>query len=242
MLVCMKTFADLSVWFTFSVRLTRVTQRTNNTIVGVVQLFKNNQWNYICGTFFDDVDAGVVCRKMGYSHYRALPAGALGSVYFYRNVAGGVNCTGTESSLGRCPLQMGACSNRNRLNYGAVICSKVTIPRGECMEVKQYVFCFVLNICFTLLVFLRKAGSCWQFDCYCRHLQQITIPRGECMKYSKLKESMSFWKEQARVEEWLLLCEVNNLCVCKAVRNSRTLITSFDHSVFNVVCVRVCKP
>ena len=134
MLVCMKPFADLSVWFPFSVRLTRVTQRTNTTIVGVVQLFKNNEWNYICGTFFDDVDAGVVCRKMGYSHYRALPAGALGSVYFYRNVAGGVNCTGTESSLGRCPLQMGACSNRNRLNYGAVICSKVTIPRGECMK------------------------------------------------------------------------------------------------------------
>ena len=134
MLVCMKPFAGLSVWFTFSVRLTRVTQRTNTTVVGVVQLFKNNQWNYICGTFFDDVDAGVVCRKMGYSHYRALPAGALGSVYFYRNVAGGVNCTGTESSLGRCPLQMGACSNRNRLNYGAVICSKVTIPRGECMK------------------------------------------------------------------------------------------------------------
>ena len=115
----------------FSVQLTRMTQHTNSTIVGVVQLFKNNQWNYICGTFFDDADAGVVCRKMGYTYYRALPAGALGSVYFYRNVAGGVNCTGTEPSLGQCPMQIGSCSNRNYRNYGAVICSKVTIPQGE---------------------------------------------------------------------------------------------------------------
>ena len=126
------------VYFHFSVHLTRVSQRTNNTIVGVVQLFKSNRWNYVCGDFFDNIDAGVVCRKMGYGYYRALPAGALGRIYFYRNVAGGINCTGTESSLGKCPLQMGGCNNRNYLNYGSVICSKVPIPQGEL--VKESVF------------------------------------------------------------------------------------------------------
>ena len=112
-------------------RLYRQTTQDNNTVVGVVQLYKNDAWNFVCGTFFDDADAAVVCRKLGYGYSRALPAGAFGNVYYYRNVVGGVNCTGTEGSLGQCPMQDGSCQNTNYQNYGSVVCSKIPIPQGE---------------------------------------------------------------------------------------------------------------
>ncbi|XP_076465930.1 scavenger receptor cysteine-rich domain-containing protein DMBT1-like [Babylonia areolata] len=127
---CNDHSTDLGVTCQDEVELKYVTQKTNTSVVGVVTLFKNNRWNYVCGTFFDDVDAGVVCRRMGYGHSRALPPGVLGSIYFSSNVVGGVNCTGSESSLGSCPMDVGNCQRRSYRNYAAVLCSKVPFPQG----------------------------------------------------------------------------------------------------------------
>ncbi|KAK7116610.1 hypothetical protein V1264_002264 [Littorina saxatilis] len=130
---CQDHTNDLGVTCQDEVQLIRKTQQTNTTIVGIVQLFKNNRWNYLCGDFFDDNEATLACRALGYNYARALPLGARGSVYSYYGSTGwiqSINCTTSNSKLGQCPMQTGSCLTRSSTNYGSVLCSKVTIPQG----------------------------------------------------------------------------------------------------------------
>lgn len=120
-----------------TVRLYSKIQEDNTTVVGVVQLYRDAGWKYVCGDFFDNVEAGIVCRQLGYGYSRALPRGTLGSQFIYftnANSVGGLNCTGVEITLGSCPLRVGSCSNNlyPYTNYASVLCSRVPIPQGEC--------------------------------------------------------------------------------------------------------------
>lgn len=130
--------------FHLPVRLTSITQATNDTVAGVVQMYYGSEWHYVCPDFFDNLEAAVVCRKLGYGNYRALPRGALGRIYFnsYATVTG-LNCTGNEASLTRCPFQVAACPG-SQTNYASVLCSKTSIPQGN--ETASLAGCLLLAI------------------------------------------------------------------------------------------------
>ena len=123
----------MKICILFSVRLVSTTQyNNNNTVVGVLKVFLNNYWHSIIATDFDDVAAGVACRRMGYNYYRALmPRSFLRRQSMGRRVVLSTNCTGTESSLSECSLQAGEIAFRFSRDYASVVCSKVALGQGE---------------------------------------------------------------------------------------------------------------
>lgn len=39
----------------------------STSLEGHVEIFQNNQWGTVCGTLWDEDDASVVCRQLGFS-------------------------------------------------------------------------------------------------------------------------------------------------------------------------------
>ena len=72
-----------------------------NARQGRVEIMYQGIWGTICDDGWDDTDAGVVCRQMGYSHGNATRQAQFGSgtgpVWLRR-----VGCLGNESKLSHC--------------------------------------------------------------------------------------------------------------------------------------------
>merc|ERR1712121_19828 len=73
---------------------------------GRVEVYHNNEWGTVCDDNFDDFDAAVVCRTLGYiggvrtGVDNTHPYGeGSGKVWLQR-----IGCSGSESTLLQCPL------------------------------------------------------------------------------------------------------------------------------------------
>ncbi|XP_070562183.1 neurotrypsin-like [Ptychodera flava] len=73
----------------------------SNPYEGTVRIYHDYTWCTICDSFFDDTDATVLCRELGYSG-----GTAYGSAYFGEAVGSkwlvGLECNGNEASLNDC--------------------------------------------------------------------------------------------------------------------------------------------
>ena len=72
-----------------------------NSSDGRVEIYWQNQWSTVCDDLWDDNDASVVCKQLGYS------GGSARSNAFYGEGVGiilldDVECAGNESSLFNC--------------------------------------------------------------------------------------------------------------------------------------------
>ena len=69
---------------------------------GRVEVYYNNEWGTVCDDGWDDTDAGVVCRQLGFGSSGT----AIGSAGFGQGSGSvwlsNVMCTGSESLLPRC--------------------------------------------------------------------------------------------------------------------------------------------
>ena len=65
-------------------------------------MFNNGVWGTVCDNFWDDQDAAVVCRSLGYN----LGGIAVGSAYFGQGSEptwmDNVECVGNEPALNQC--------------------------------------------------------------------------------------------------------------------------------------------
>ncbi|XP_019853225.1 PREDICTED: deleted in malignant brain tumors 1 protein [Amphimedon queenslandica] len=99
---------------------------------GRVQVCVNNVWGTICDHFWDEKDASVVCRMLGYSPYGASAiknAYTEGTWYIHIN---DLNCTGTESSLWDCPMNGLSEYSCNHYDDAAVACQFTDVKYSTC--------------------------------------------------------------------------------------------------------------
>ena len=80
-------------------------QDGDNPRFGRVEIFHAGQWGTVCDDFWDDVDAGVACRQLGYDDGEADDFWGLTFVpgvdpIWMDNVA----CAGGEATLASCPF------------------------------------------------------------------------------------------------------------------------------------------
>ena len=68
---------------------------------GVLEIYHNNEWGIICDDFFDQPDAEVACRQLGYDHAESYSIRLRG--HWSRRIwLDDLLCNGTESRLADC--------------------------------------------------------------------------------------------------------------------------------------------
>ena len=91
---------------------------------GRVEVYYNYQWGTVCDDGWDDTDAGVVCRQLGFGSSGT----AIGSAEFGQGPLSiwlnSVTCTGNESLLASCGhLGVGVTSSCTHNEDAGVRCS-----------------------------------------------------------------------------------------------------------------------
>ena len=90
---------------------------------GRVEVNKNNVWGTVCDDEWDDIDAQVACRQLGYlatgatTQTRSNVAVGMGQIWLDN-----VNCTGTEASLFDCNATTAENHNCVHAQDAGVIC------------------------------------------------------------------------------------------------------------------------
>jgi len=93
---------------------------------GRVEVYYNGEWGAICDNEWDDTDAGVVCRQLGYGSFGTATHSALfgrgtGPILFTN-----VTCNGNESRLISCSYHL---ANESCSHYesAGIICGMLHI-------------------------------------------------------------------------------------------------------------------
>ncbi|XP_050407264.1 deleted in malignant brain tumors 1 protein [Patella vulgata] len=99
---------------------------------GRVEIYYNNRWGTVCDDNWDNKDASVICREVGWSSTGAI---ARGSAYFGRGTGNilldDVNCAGSESSIRYCNHDGWNIHNCGHSEDASVTCSHVRLVGGS---------------------------------------------------------------------------------------------------------------
>jgi len=86
-------------------------------------VYNSGQWGTVCDDLWDDEDAAVVCRSLGYN----LGGRAVGSAYFGQGAEptwmDDVSCVGNEPSLNLCSFPGFGVENCAHSEDAGVICN-----------------------------------------------------------------------------------------------------------------------
>lgn len=111
------THSALSTTFYFPVRLH--TGYFNKT--GTVQVYVDSSWTLVCLDGFGDIEAGVVCRHLGFSTGRVFDEANFGALMAYIGISN-VSCSGAEESFTDCLYSTEPYAHCQSWNYTSVTC------------------------------------------------------------------------------------------------------------------------
>jgi len=105
-----------------------------STKAGRVELYFDGEWSTVCNDGWDDTDAGVVCRQLGFgsSGITLQPEPGRGLI-----LLDDVNCFGNESSLLNCRHNGIGISNCNHVKDAGVNCTR-PVPGKHLLSVIYY--------------------------------------------------------------------------------------------------------
>ena len=94
---------------------------------GRVEVYYNGEWGTVCDNEWDDVDAGVVCRQLGYGSFGT----SVHSAHFGREtrpiLLTNVSCNGNESRLISCSYQSLANESCSHSKTAGIVCGMLHI-------------------------------------------------------------------------------------------------------------------
>ena len=93
---------------------------------GVVELCVNSDFGSLCDNGWDDQDASVVCRQLGFSPHGAIHLTAVNGFTSSSIRHGSYRCVGTESELQSCAYQPAATCDG--IQGAAVVCQGKRVP------------------------------------------------------------------------------------------------------------------
>ena len=125
-------------YFTVPIRLAGSSSHNQ----GRVEVYYNGEWGTVCDDGWDDTDAGVVCRQLGfYSWVRAYGSArygqGIGPIWLNR-----LSCFGNESSLFECDLLSFRTKNCTHSNDASVYCGG---SRRKLNVILMYVIMWFIN-------------------------------------------------------------------------------------------------
>ncbi|KAK6180370.1 hypothetical protein SNE40_012539 [Patella caerulea] len=99
--------------------------------VGAVEIYEND-WESLCGSStFDDTEASVICKELGFKYGQALPMKSFGRVAGPHRRSG-INCLGNETSILDCDYDKTATSCLpSSVSYASVSCYNQPLPAGS---------------------------------------------------------------------------------------------------------------
>ena len=95
---------------------------------GRVEVYNNGAWGTVCDDSWDDTDAGVVCRSLGFDSGTGVGRAEFGEGSG-DILLDDVSCTGTETNLGHCSNAGFGVHNCVHLEDAGVRCSQ-TVSAG----------------------------------------------------------------------------------------------------------------
>lgn len=86
---------------------------------GLLEVYYMGQWGTVCDDSFDDLDAQVACRQLGYPSGTWMPASVPGTGEIFMD---DIACTGTEARLANCVFSGWAVHNCSHSEDVALTC------------------------------------------------------------------------------------------------------------------------
>jgi len=96
---------------------------------GRVETYSNYNWRQVCGTGFDDEEALVTCRELGYENAINMCCHAFGHLKFALSDGKAFNCFGNETTLSECPTVPQTYCPGLPSNYASVYCYNDTLSK-----------------------------------------------------------------------------------------------------------------
>ena len=108
---------------------------------GRVEIYWNNQWCTVCDDLWDDNDATVICKQLGYNR-----GSARGSAYFGEGsgliLLDNVNCYGGESSIFQCRHRIFGEHDCHHWEDAGVVCAGESSKSRKLKLIEMY-FLFI---------------------------------------------------------------------------------------------------
>jgi len=117
----------------FPARLTNANSQWN---LGSVEIFADNRWAEVCDPSWDDRDAGVLCRELGYVSGHAVTSVSKDSMDFdiwmlYKKAYYNFKCLGNETSLIDCEKSRFTSSTCHHNSMAGAVCHTEEIDKVD---------------------------------------------------------------------------------------------------------------
>ena len=96
---------------------------------GALQIWNDNMYTLVCSDEFDDNDAKVACRDMGYAYGKSLCCSAFGTNDYQITITN-LQCLGNEPAIQSCRASdgQGRCTSKK---YASVVCTDKEPYKGK---------------------------------------------------------------------------------------------------------------